>query len=238
MARVAAERARRGHLGRPLLQLPPIPELPEFLRGKSFAVVEAAFLGSEADGRALMKPLRDLGPAMDTFAMVPPVGLAELHMDPPDPLPYASSHVLAGDLPAQAIDEFLAVSGPGSGSPLASVELRHLGGALGRIAPHHGAVSKLPGSFAMFAVGVAPTPEAHAMVSAHAEVRRGHAAAVRGGPRTRTSARRAAAPAQFFGGETWERLRAVKADYDPREPVPREPSDPAGGRRPARLAAA
>ena len=102
-----------------------------------------------------MKPLRDLGPAMDTFAMRPPVGLAELHMDPPSPCPYVSNSLLTGDLSAKALDEFLAVTGPGSGSPLVSVELRHLGGALGRTAPHHGAVSTLPGSYAMFAVGMA-----------------------------------------------------------------------------------
>ena len=35
-----------------LLQFPPLPQIPEPLRGKSFALVEAAFLGAEADGRA------------------------------------------------------------------------------------------------------------------------------------------------------------------------------------------
>jgi len=38
--------------------------------GRSFAVVMAAFLGSEVDGQALLRPLRDLGPAWDSFAMV------------------------------------------------------------------------------------------------------------------------------------------------------------------------
>src|SRR3954447_16514029 len=50
-----------------VLQFPPLPDPPDFLSGKSYVVVEAAFLGSEADGRALLKPLRDLGPAIDTF---------------------------------------------------------------------------------------------------------------------------------------------------------------------------
>src|SRR4051812_20264772 len=31
-----------------MLQFPPIPDLPEFLRGRSFAVIEAAYLGDEA----------------------------------------------------------------------------------------------------------------------------------------------------------------------------------------------
>ena len=59
-----------------LLQLPDLPEIPEPLRGKSFAVVTAAFLGEEAEGAALVEPLRQLGPMLDTFAMVPPVALS------------------------------------------------------------------------------------------------------------------------------------------------------------------
>jgi hypothetical protein len=35
-----------------------------------------------------------------------------------------------GALPAAAIDDLVAVAGPGSGSPLATVELRHASGAL------------------------------------------------------------------------------------------------------------
>ncbi len=42
----------------------------------------AAFLGSESEGRALLRPLRDLGPAMDTFAVVPPAALGDMAMDP------------------------------------------------------------------------------------------------------------------------------------------------------------
>jgi FAD/FMN-containing dehydrogenase len=197
-----------------MLQFPPIPELPEFLSGKSFAVVEAVFLGSEADGRALLKPLRDLGPAMDTFEMRPPVGLAELHMDPPHPVPYVSNSILTDELSPQALDEFLAATGPGSGSPLVSVELRHLGGALGRTAPHHGAVATLPGTFAMFAVGVAMTPEMGRMMQGFAD----HAAASlepHAAGRYLNFTEESGGAGRFFGAETWNRLRAVKRDYDP-----------------------
>jgi len=197
-----------------MLQFPPIPELPDFLRGRSFVVVEAAFLGSEADGRALLKPLRDLGPAMDTFAMRPPVGLAELHMDPPSPVPYASSSLLTGDLSAKALDEFLAVTGPGSGSPLVSVELRHLGGALGRTAPHHGAVRKLPGSFAMFAVGMAPTPEAERVIQDAADRVTASLVPYRSGHYSNFTEDQGSS-GRFFCDEIWDRLRAVKAAYDP-----------------------
>ncbi|HEX5909234.1 MAG TPA: FAD-binding oxidoreductase, partial [Thermoleophilaceae bacterium] len=70
-----------------LLQFPDVPFVPEPFRGGSFAVLMGAYLGEEAEGRELLRGVRDLGPAMDTFAMVPPVELSELAMDPPEPLP-------------------------------------------------------------------------------------------------------------------------------------------------------
>ena len=70
-----------------VMHFPPLPDVPGVRRGRSFAIVMAAFLGSEADGRELLRPLRELGPALDTFAMVPPVVLGDLAMDPRDPLP-------------------------------------------------------------------------------------------------------------------------------------------------------
>ena len=72
-----------------ILQIPPIEEVPEFLRGQNFVDRRGGVLGDEAFGAEQMAPLRALGPAIDTFAMVPPVGIAELHMDPPRPCPYA-----------------------------------------------------------------------------------------------------------------------------------------------------
>ncbi|MFL5843993.1 MAG: FAD-binding oxidoreductase [Solirubrobacteraceae bacterium] len=143
-----------------VLQLPPIPEIPEPLRGAQICVIEATFLGSQADGEALLAPLRALGPIADTFAAVGPEALYELHQDPRDPVPGAESVTqLLGDLPAEAIDAFVDIVGPGSGSPFLSVELRHTGGALGRTAPGAGALGQLNGTFAMFAVGMALSPE-------------------------------------------------------------------------------
>ena len=51
-----------------------------------------------------------------------------------------------------------------------SVELRHLGGALGRAPEGHGALATLEGDFALFAVGIAPHPEAAAAIKAHLDV--------------------------------------------------------------------
>ncbi len=67
-----------------LLQFPDAPDVPEPVRGGSFTVIFGAFLGSEGEGRALLRPVRDLSPAMDTFAIVPPAALGDMAMDPPD----------------------------------------------------------------------------------------------------------------------------------------------------------
>jgi len=149
-----------------LMNFPPIPEIPEPLRGQSFTVIEAIHCGPESEAGEVLAPLRGLGPLMDTIAEQPPAGIADLHMDPPEPSPYASDSLLLGDLPAEAIDAYVAAAGPGSGSQLISTEIRHCGGALGRPAEGGGALSQLPGSFLAFGVGIVPVPEALAPTQA------------------------------------------------------------------------
>ena len=132
-----------------LYQFPDAPEVPEPLRGGAFAVFHAAFLGSEREGAALVAPVRELGAVLDTFAMVAPIALADMAMDPPDPLPYRSTTALLDDLSAEAVGRLLEVVGEGAGSPLPLVQIRHLGGALartepGRRGPRHDAGPVLP----------------------------------------------------------------------------------------------
>ena len=134
--------------------------------------------------------------------------------------------MLVGDLAATAIDELVAVTGPGSGSPLVWVELRHMGGALSRTAPPHGAaLAPSPSSYTMFAVGMAPTPEARQVAQAHADRVAAAMLPYESGHYSNFTEDSGGA-GRFFGGEAWNRLRAVKA-VQPREPVPREPRDPA-----------
>jgi FAD/FMN-containing dehydrogenase len=113
-----------------LMQFGDGPEVAELVRGRSFVVIEAAYLGTETDGAELIRPLRDLRPELDTFTIVPPSALGHLHMEPEHPVARLADDGLVGALPAAAIDDLLAVAGPGSGSPLATVELRHASGAL------------------------------------------------------------------------------------------------------------
>src|SRR3954454_19876572 len=61
-----------------IMQLPPIPEVPEMLRGRQIVVVSAAYLGSDGDAAKVLAPLRDLRPQIDTFASMEPLGLSYL----------------------------------------------------------------------------------------------------------------------------------------------------------------
>ncbi|HEX6663696.1 MAG TPA: FAD-binding oxidoreductase, partial [Gaiellaceae bacterium] len=201
-------------LGR-FLQVPPIPEIPEPLRGGSFVVVEATYLGDEASADKLLRPLRDLGPAMDTFATTPVGSLSSLHMDPEHPVPGAGDGMLLGDFPEEAIDALVEAAGAGSGSPLLSVEVRHLGGALARPAPGAGALATIDAAFAVFAVGMAPTPERGAAVRAHVELVQTALAEWDAGRDYLNFTERRERGDRLFGAVAHRRLQAVKARVDP-----------------------
>jgi hypothetical protein len=142
-----------------ILRLPPLPDIPEPLRGRSLAVVEVVYQGDEASGAELIRPLRELGPEIDTFGMLPASELPRFHQDPEDPVPGIGDGMMLAELSAGTVEAIVDVAGPESGSALLFVELRQLGGALGRRSSEHGALSALDGDYAMFAIGLPMTPE-------------------------------------------------------------------------------
>jgi FAD/FMN-containing dehydrogenase len=198
-----------------ILRFPPIDEIPEPVRGRDFAVVEAVVLGDEAYGVELIQPIRELGPAMDTFAMVPPAGIAELHMDPPDPVPYTGDGQMLGEIDAEAIDRFVAAAGPESGSPLVSAEIRHVGGALSRPQPHHGALASLDASYLTFSVGMV-FDEASRDANLGQLGRIADALApYDNGRQYLNFTEQTTDPARFYTPYAYRRLRAVKSSVDP-----------------------
>jgi hypothetical protein len=200
-------------LGR-ILNFPPLPEIPEPMRGNSFVGVEAVALLPEAEAIEVLAPLRDLGPAMDTFATQPPVGISDLHQDPPDPAPFAYRSACLGELPGEAIDALLEAIGPDSGSKLVSVEVRHNGGAVGRGGEGHGAMDRMPGEFLLFGVGVVPEPEALAPTEAWLGAMSAAMEPWDAGRYLNFSGEELDIGVAF-PPETVERLRAAKAEYDP-----------------------
>jgi FAD/FMN-containing dehydrogenase len=197
------------------LQVPPLPIVPEPVRGRQLVVVEAAYLGPEEAGRELLRPLRDLGPEMDTLAAVPPAALGHLHMDPEDPVPFAMSGQLLVDLPPAAIDGIVEAAGPGSGTSLLSLELRMLGGALSEAPPDAGAIARMDQTFLTLGVGMIMDPAMAPTINADLErvcdalepwdsgVKYANFVDVPIDTRT------------CYPPETFERLQEIKAEYDP-----------------------
>jgi hypothetical protein len=189
--------------------------VPDDLRGGSFAIVMAAFLGSAPRGRELLRPLHALGPSTDTFAMVPPIELGPLAMeDPAEPIPFQTAHDLLDRLSPDAIDALLAAAGPGAEAPPTMVQLRHMGGAMARRTPGAGARATLPGTVSLFSLTMvedaADVPAIRDRLDAVHAATADHQVG-----RYANFVERPADAATFFDPATWERLRDVKTLYDP-----------------------
>ncbi len=198
-----------------LLNPPPLPEVPEPVRGKRFVVVEAMYLGEEAEAIELLRPLRALCPAMDTFATVPATALSHLHMDPEHPVAGKGDGMLIDAPSAEMIDAFLGAATGEAGSALLSAELRQLGGAIARPAPEHGATSSIDAAYAMFAVGAAPVPEVLEVVDAQVTGVKEALAPFDHGSTYLNFAERPRDPRELYRHEyTYRRLRTVKWAYD------------------------
>jgi len=142
-----------------MLNLPPIPDIPEPLRGNKWLVITAACIGTKQEGEEAIAPLREIGePVLDSFDQIPAGGLTRIAMDPEPPVPALGHHQVLAELPDDAIAAFVEVAGPQSGAPLLLAELRHLRGALGRPAVNGGALEKLDEEFVMLGIGMPMDP--------------------------------------------------------------------------------
>ncbi|MGI5238526.1 FAD-binding oxidoreductase [Dactylosporangium sp. CA-139066] len=138
-----------------LLRLPPLPELPEPLRGAFVVHLRVAYLGSDEDGAALLAPMRAVAPALiDDVSRLPYAAVDAVHRDPVDPMPSRERGVLLGELTAATVDRVLDAAGPAVDVPLAMVELRHLGGAFARTPAVPNAVSGRGAQYSLFAIGL------------------------------------------------------------------------------------
>ncbi|MFE6176025.1 FAD-binding oxidoreductase [Streptomyces sp. NPDC056464] len=203
-----------------LLRLPPIPEIPEPLRGGFWARVAIAWPGDPAEGERLLAPIRAAAPvAVDTVEEMPYAALDRIHMEPQDPLPAREGCALLRDLTPEAMRTFLAEAGPEvPDHPLLMVEIRHMGGALSRPARLDDAICSRDANYILETVGVLAAPPAAAAIeqataslyAAMSPYGTGHTMVnLHGTPGNDTDRARAWTP------ETYDRLRQDKATYDP-----------------------
>ena len=199
-----------------ILQFPPIPEIPEPVRGQSFVVVQAIWLGEHAEVDRLLEPLRALGPVLDTVGPTPVSELWRLHMDPEQPVPAVGDGGMLDDVDDHLIDLFVEHV---VGAPILSAEIRQLGGAVARRSSQHGAIDAWEAPFITYAVGMAPTPEHGAAVHAAVAALRERIAPWESPHTYLNFAEGRRSAATLFSSASYHRLRRIKAIVDPTDTI-------------------
>ena len=202
------------------LRLPPLPAVPEPLRGRFTVHVRIAYLGSAEDGAKLVTDLRGVAPILiDAVAEMPYAAIASIHADPVDPVPAYEISALLSGFPAEAAEALVAAAGPEADTPAMMVEIRQLGGALARQPGTPNAVGHRDAPFLLFAGTVGPPglketfrPALEALVAALAPWTTG------GKQANFLSAYDVTAqgPATAYEQPVFDRLSWLKTAYDPR----------------------
>lgn len=199
-----------------LLRFPPLPEVPEPLRGGAFVSIEMTYLGAD-DPRGLLAPLQALpSPMLDTTDEVPIAELGAILSEPTDPMPDLHISELLGDLDETALEALLAVAGPDAESALMIIQLRHLGGAFARVSPDAGAAGAITQRFALMALGVPAVPELAPAIDADLAALREAVRAYISGRVPFTFLSADDATERAFPAATLARLREIKSARDPR----------------------
>ncbi|GIH52299.1 FAD/FMN-containing dehydrogenase [Microbispora rosea] len=202
-------------------RLPALPELPEPLRGAFVLHVRFAHLGPASEGEALIAPIRAVTtPLLDAVTKMPYTSVGMIHMDPPQPMPYYDRTTALRELSAETMDAFIELTGPGSDCPLASVEIRALGGALDREPAVPDAVPTRGIPFIVFAAGVGG-PDQAGLLQGYLDriMRRLAPWAVEGNRMVNFLSADEATTAEelrlVYGAERYRRLAEIKKAYDP-----------------------
>ena len=142
-----------------LLQLPPLPGVPEPLAGRFTVAVRFTSIAEADECNALLAPVRAAAtPLIDTIGELPHAAIGAVHADPVDPMPVLETSGLLDELTPEAIDTLLSVAGPEADSPQVIVELRLLGGALAREPEHTSAFCHRDAAFSLLVIGVPMMP--------------------------------------------------------------------------------
>lgn len=199
-----------------IMNFPPIPAVPEFLRGRSAVMVNGCYAGDPADGEALVQSWLDwLAPIASTFRTMPFSDVVAISNDPVDPLPGSSTGAWLRGLSDEAIDILIqyAVS-----SPITKTEIRHAGGAIARVDRQANAYGNRESELLLNLIGMVPTHEArHTLHQYNTEFKRALEPHLTGGvyinflegdeARARTK--------DAYSPDAYARLAALKAKIDP-----------------------
>ena len=221
-ARWSADLPDEWTTGVAFLNVPPLPALPEPLRGRSVITLRGCYCGESPDtGEQMLHPIREeLGETiMDTFGPMPFAAMDSISMDPVDPMGARQHSEMLDELSPDAIETLVEVAGAGSGSPLILLELRQLGGGLARTADRLSTMGMGESRFIMNGIGPAFTPEmAEGVVAYLASVAEATRGFQTGDTYVNFMELDGASPERVkaaYAPEDYERLVALKDRYDP-----------------------
>ena len=198
-----------------VLNLPPLPDIPEMLRGRTVVVIDGAVLGSDTRGEAALAGLRALRPEIDTFGRVPASSLVRLHMDPEGPTPFVSDSAMLDALPEEAIDAFLGRSARARGRPCSWPSCGSWAAPSGRDHEGGGALKRLDATFALFGGAVAATPEMGAQGEQDSQRLAAVIAPWANGRNYLNFAERPVDPRTGYDERTWLQLKGIRSAVDP-----------------------
>jgi FAD/FMN-containing dehydrogenase len=203
-----------------LMNFPPIPEMPDHLRGQSFVMVRGCYCGPVEQGQALLESWRSWRtPLVDDFKVMSFTDVARISNDPLDPSPVFSTAAWLRELSDEAIDLLVRYVPRSSGpSPLIFAEIRHAGGAVSRVQANCSAYGNREAPLLLHLLSMAPTEEAFRQLRQYTgELKQALQPYLTGGVYLNflSSEESRQQVERGYSAEVFQRLRALKAKYDP-----------------------
>lgn len=143
-----------------LMNFPPIPEVPEFLRGQSVVMVRGCYTGDVAEGKALLQPWLDWRqPMAHLFSELPFTEVASISNDPLDPMAHKLSGMRLRALSDEVIDTLLehGINDDGS-NLLVMIEVRHAGGVMSQVTSQSSPIGHRNVPFVLAVIAAVPIP--------------------------------------------------------------------------------
>jgi hypothetical protein len=200
-----------------LYHFPPLPDLPEPVRGRSFVSVAATYLGPAAEAERLLRPLREAAPVeIDLMGPVPVGELGGVAAEPTEPTPVMEHSMLLQALDDEAIDALAATTADPATCPLMIVQIRGLGGAFAERPAGGGAVRPVAEPIQLWAGGVPVDAAVAGAIAASFAGLDGAIGRLATGHRMPNFTGEAQPNAAGYDPATLARLRALKQSRDPR----------------------